>query len=46
MYVLINPKLAIGNKFHTIATNLAFKEWLSLVIINKAHLVLQWGRDF
>ena len=46
MHVLISPKLAIGDKFHAIAMNLVFKEQLSLVVIDKAHLVSQWGRDF
>ena len=41
MHVLISPKLAIGNKFHTTAMNLIFKERLSLVVIDKAHLVSQ-----
>ena len=40
MYVLISLKLAISDKFYTIAINLVFKERLGLVIINKAYLVL------
>ena len=40
MHVLISPELAIGDKFHVMATNLVFKERLGLVIIDEAHLVL------
>ena len=45
-HILISPKLAISNKFYTIAINLVFKEQLSLVVIDEAHLVSQWGRGF
>ena len=41
MYILISPKLTISNKFYAMAINLVFKEWLGLIIINKAYLVLQ-----
>jgi superfamily II DNA helicase RecQ len=45
-HVLISPKLAIGDKFHATAIDLIFKEQLGLVVVDEAHLVLQWGRDF
>jgi len=43
-HILISPELAVGDKFHATATNPAFKERLSLVVIDEAHLVSQWGR--
>ena len=45
-HVLISPELAIGDKFHAMAINPVFKERLGLVVIDEAHLVSQWGRDF
>ena len=45
-HILISPELAIGDKFHAMAINPVFKEQLSLVIIDEAHLVSQWGRGF
>ena len=39
-YVLISPELAISEKFHRTATNPAFIDWLSLVVIDEAYLVL------
>jgi len=45
-HVLISPELAISDKFHATAIHPAFKERLSLVVIDEAHLVSQWGRGF
>ncbi|KAK7177851.1 RecQ family ATP-dependent DNA helicase [Paraphaeosphaeria sporulosa] len=45
-HVLISPELAISDKFHATATHPGFKERLGLVVIDEAHLVSQWGRDF
>jgi Superfamily II DNA helicase len=45
-HILISPELAIGNKFHAMAINPAFKERLGLVVVDEAHLVSQWGRGF
>jgi superfamily II DNA helicase RecQ len=45
-HILISPELAIGDKFYATAINLVFKERLSLVVIDEAHLVSQWGRGF
>jgi hypothetical protein len=45
-HVLISPELAIGDKFHNTAIHPIFKEQLGLVVVDEAHLVSQWGRDF
>jgi superfamily II DNA helicase RecQ len=45
-HVLVSPELAIGDKFHATAIHPVFKERLGLVVVDEAHLVSQWGRDF
>ena len=45
-HVMISPELAIGDKFHATAIDPVFKERLGLIVIDEAHLVSQWGRDF
>ena len=45
-HLLISPELAISDKFCTTAANLRFKKQLSLVVVDEAHLVSQWGRQF
>ena len=45
-HVLVSPELAIGDKFHATAIDPVFKERLGLVVVDEAHLVSQWGRDF
>jgi len=45
-HILISPELAIGDKFRKTATNPMFKERLGLVVVDEAHLVENWGREF
>jgi superfamily II DNA helicase RecQ len=45
-HILISPELAIGDKFHDTATHPGFKQRLGLVVVDEAHLVSQWGREF
>lgn len=45
-HILISPELAIGDKFRTTACNPSFKSKLALVVVDEAHLVSQWGRQF
>src|SRR5256714_2022472 len=45
-HILISPELAISDKFHATAIDPVFKERLGLVVVDEAHLVSQWGRDF
>jgi superfamily II DNA helicase RecQ len=45
-HVLISPKLAIGDRFHVTAIDSVFKERLSLTVVDEAHLMSQWGRNF
>ncbi|KAJ5109556.1 hypothetical protein N7532_002201 [Penicillium argentinense] len=45
-HVLLSPELAIGDKFHAVATHPRFRERLRLVAVDEAHLVAHWGRAF
>ncbi|KAJ5557569.1 hypothetical protein N7513_003155 [Penicillium frequentans] len=45
-HVLLSPELAISDKFRLTATNLGFQDRLALVVVDEAHLVAQWGKDF
>ena len=45
-HILISPELALGEGFRTALLNPQFKEWIGLVVLNKAYLVQHWGRDF
>ena len=45
-HILISPELAVSEKFHKTATNPKFIDRLSLVVIDEAHLVSQWGSSF
>jgi superfamily II DNA helicase RecQ len=45
-HVLLSPELAMSREFHSVAIDPGFKERLSLVVIDEAHLVSLWGRNF
>lgn len=45
-HVLISPELAIGDDFRPIASSPSFKQQVSLVVVDEAHLVYHWGRAF
>lgn len=45
-HVLMSPEMAIGQKFKDVMTDPRVKEAMALVVVDEAHLVAQWGRDF
>ena len=45
-YILILPELLTGKRFHKILTYPTFRAYISLVVINKVHLVANWGGLF
>ena len=45
-HVLISPELAISDDFRCIASSPSFKQQVSLVVVDEAHLVYHWGRAF
>src|ERR1700722_15351240 len=38
-YILILPELLVGKRFHKTLTNPTFRAHISLVVINKVHLI-------
>ena len=38
-YILISPEILVGKKFYKTLTNPTFRTHISLVVINKVHLV-------
>jgi superfamily II DNA helicase RecQ len=45
-HILISPELAIGDDFRLVASSPSFKQRVSLVVVDEAHLVHHWGRAF
>lgn len=45
-HILLSPELAIGEKFRPVVIDPVVNDQLSLVVIDEAHLVSQWGRAF
>jgi DEAD/DEAH box helicase len=45
-HILISPELAISDSFRPVASSPSFKQCVSLVVVDEAHLVYHWGRDF
>lgn len=45
-HILISPELSLNKKLHAVLTNPSFKKRLHLVVIDEAHLVGLWGKDF
>jgi superfamily II DNA helicase RecQ len=45
-HILLSPELAIGDKFRSVVIDPVVNDQLSLVVIDEAHLVSQWGRNF
>jgi DEAD/DEAH box helicase len=45
-HILLSPELAVGEKFRSVVIDPVVNDQLSLVVIDEAHLVSQWGRAF
>ena len=45
-HVLLSPELLSGKKFYNILTSPTFCAYVGLVVVNKVHLVANWGRSF
>ena len=45
-HVLLSPELAISDKFRPTAMHPGFQDRLALVVVDGAHLVAQWDKDF
>ena len=45
-HVLTSSELILSNEFQIIVINSAFKKWLDLVVIDEAHLISEWDKDF
>ncbi|RJE22630.1 DEXDc [Aspergillus sclerotialis] len=45
-HILISPELAIRDDFRLVASSPSFKQQVSLVVVDEAHLVHHWGRAF
>ena len=46
MYILVLPKLLLSKRFYYILIQPAFRSHISLVVINKYYLVINWGKSF
>ena len=45
-HVLLSPEIAVGDDFQQIAATPEFKSRVSMVVVDEAHLVKQWGTKF
>ena len=46
IYIFISPEFVSILSFYSLLKDFSFKKRLTLVIINKAHLIVHWGKKF
>jgi len=46
IYILISLELLVSNKLHKVLVNPIFYSYIALIVVNKVHLLTNWGETF